>query len=81
MAEGRSLGEYVVTGAAVGDLWLYAISAAYSTLLLIDLRERVVWAAYAVPGLDHPVGLALRGPELLIAQADGRIAVTRRPAP
>jgi disulfide bond formation protein DsbB len=81
LAEGRSLAEYVVTGAAVGAAWLYAISTEYSTLLLIDLRRQVVWAAYAVPGIERPVGLAVRGPELLVAQADGRIAVLRRPGP
>jgi Disulfide bond formation protein DsbB len=79
--DARSLAEYVVTGAAVADGRLYAISAAYSTLLVIDLGERVVRAAYVVPGLDRPVGLAVRGPELLVAQADGRIAVLPRPAP
>lgn len=79
--EGRSLAEYVVTGAVAADGLLYAISAAYSTLLVIDLRERLVRAAYAVPGLEQPTGLAARGPQLLAAQADGRIAVLRRPTP
>ncbi len=75
----RSLAEYVVTGAAVVDGLLYAISAAYSTLLVIDLDQRAVIAAYAVPGLEHPVGLAARGAELQVSQADGRIAVIGRP--
>jgi disulfide bond formation protein DsbB len=77
----RTLGEYVVTGAAVADGWLYAISAAYSTLLVIDLRDKEVRAAYALPGIERPVGLAVRGSQLLVAQADGRIAVVERPAP
>ena len=77
--EGRSVGEYVVTGAAVADGSLYAISAAYSTLLVIDLESRAVAAAFTVPGLSHPVGLGVRGPQLLVAQADGRIAVLDRP--
>jgi len=77
----RSLADYVVTGATVVDGRLYAISAAYSTLLVIDLMDRTVRAAYAVPGLEHPVGLAARGPELLVAQADGRVAVLPRPVP
>jgi disulfide bond formation protein DsbB len=77
----RSLAEYVVTGATVADGRLYAISAAYSTLLVVDLRERTLSAAYAVPGLRRPVGVAVRGPQLLIAQADGRIAAIERPAP
>ena len=75
----RGLAEYVVTGAAAADGWLYAISAAYSTLLVIDLEARRVTTAYAVPGLSRPVGLAVRDRELLVAQADGRIAVLARP--
>jgi disulfide bond formation protein DsbB len=76
---GRSLGEYVVTGAVVVGRTLYAISAAYSTLLTFDLDSRTVMGAYAVPELVHPVGLAVRGEDLLLAQADGRIAVVERP--
>jgi disulfide bond formation protein DsbB len=76
----RSIAEYVVTGAVVVDGVLYAMSASYSTLLLIDLATRTLVAAYAVPGLSHPVGLAARGEELLITQADGRVARVRRPA-
>ena len=77
----RSLADYVVTGAAVLGGRLYAISAAYSTLLVIDLGQQTLTAAYAVPGLVHPVGLAVRGSQLLVAQADGRVAVIPRPAP
>lgn len=76
----RGLGDYVVTGAAVADGKLYAISAAYSTLLVIDLQSRTVSGAYAVPGIANPVGLAVRGGQLLITQSDGRIAVVPRPA-
>jgi len=79
-ADGK-LADYLVTGAAVADGKLYAVSAAYSTLLVIDLQARTVQAAYAVPGLRHPVGVAVRGSQLLIAQADGRIASLARPAP
>jgi disulfide bond formation protein DsbB len=78
-APGRTLADYLVTGAVVSDGRLYAISGAYSTLLVIDLQARTVLAAYAVPGLEHPVGLAARGSELLVAQADGRVAVVGRP--
>ena len=77
----RTLAEYVVTGATVVDGRLYAISAAHSTLLEIDLASRQLTAAWAVPGLEHPVGLASRGAELLVAQRDGRIAVIARPGP
>ncbi|MDX1675963.1 MAG: hypothetical protein R3314_14305, partial [Longimicrobiales bacterium] len=75
----RGLEEYVVTGAAVADGRLYAISAAYSTLLAIDLATGTVTAAYAVPELVDPVGLAAPDDELWIAQADGRVAVVARP--
>jgi disulfide bond formation protein DsbB len=78
-APGRSLAEYVVTGAVVVDRRLYAISPAYSTLLVIDLVSQTVMGAYGVPGIEDPVGLAAREGELLIAQADGRIAVVSRP--
>lgn len=76
-----SLAAYRVTGATVADGVLYAISAAYSTLLVVDLQDRTVRAGYAVPGLTQPVGLAASGSRLLIAQADGRIAVLATPAP
>ena len=75
----RSAAEYVVTGAVVADGLLYAMSAAYSTLLVIDLQNTTVRGAYAVPGLLHPTGLAARGAQLLVAQADGRVAVVERP--
>jgi DNA-binding beta-propeller fold protein YncE len=69
----------VVSGAVVVDGRLYAISAAYSTLLVIDLVTKSVTAAFAVAGLEQPVGIAARGAQLLVAQADGRIAVIERP--
>ncbi|MEJ2205699.1 MAG: disulfide bond formation protein B [Gemmatimonadota bacterium] len=75
----RSLAEYAVTGAAVADGRLYAVSAAYSSILVVDLASRMVIAAYAVPELEQPVGITFRGPDLLIAQADGRVAVITRP--
>jgi hypothetical protein len=75
----RSLAEYVVTGAVAADGVLYAVSAAYSTVLVLDLAAQTVVAAHAVPGIEQPVGITLRGEEWLIAQADGRVAVVRRP--
>ena len=77
----RGLSEYVITGAAVADSRLYAVSAAYSSLLVIDLPSRTLTAAYALAGISRPVGLAIRGGELLVAQADGRIAILERPSP
>jgi len=77
---GRSLGEYYVSGAAVADGRLYALSAAYDTLLVIDLAARQVVGAYAIPGLEQPRGLALRDGEMFVAEAGGRLAVVERPA-
>jgi disulfide bond formation protein DsbB len=79
LGEKRTLAEYVVTGAVVEDGRLYAISAAHSTLLVLDLATKTVVEAYAVPGLEQPVGIASRDGDLLIAQADGRVAVVVRP--
>jgi disulfide bond formation protein DsbB len=78
-APDRSLAEYVVTGAAVEEGMLHLVSAAYSTVLLVDLAARTVREAYAVPGIEQPVGITVRGEEWLIAQADGRVAVVSRP--
>jgi hypothetical protein len=69
----------VVTGAVVVEGTLYAMSAAYSTLLVVDLDAKAVTGAFGVPGMEDPVGLAARGEELWIALADGRIAVVSRP--
>lgn len=79
LASDRALSEYVVTGAVAEGGRLYAISAAYSTVLVVDLASLLVTAAYGVQGLEQPVGIAVRGEELLIAQADGRVAVVARP--
>ena len=77
--DGRSLAEYVVTGTEVVNGKLYAMSAAFSTLLVVDLDSKTVTGAYGVTGVLDPVGLASRGDELLLAQADGRIAVVKMP--
>ncbi len=76
----RSLAEYVVSGAAVEGRTLWAVSASFATLLAVDLDTRMLRGAWAVPGLARPVGVAVRGAQLLVAQADGRVAVVERPA-
>jgi hypothetical protein len=75
----RSLGEYMVTGAAVVDGRLYAISAAHSTLLTLDLATHRIVAAHVVPGLTDPIGLASRGNDLYILTTDGTVTVVERP--
>lgn len=76
--EKRSLDEYYVTGAAVADGRLYAISAAHGVLLTIDLASHAVVAAHQIAGLSRPVGLAIRGGEFYVADADGTIRVVDR---
>ena len=47
-------------------------------VITIDPARREVVSAEAVPGLDRPVGVALRGDELHVAQADGTVCVVPR---
>lgn len=75
----RSLDEFYVTGAAVEGGRLYALSAAFSTLLTIDLATHQVVAAHAIAGLDRPTGLAIKGDDLCIACANGRVVTVARP--
>jgi disulfide bond formation protein DsbB len=77
--EKRSLNELYVTGATVADGRLYAISAAYSTLVTIDLATRRVIAAHAISGLARPTGLAIKGNDLYIVGEDGIVSIVGRP--
>jgi disulfide bond formation protein DsbB len=69
----RTLDELVVTAAAVRDGRLYALSAAYSTLLEIDLESRAVVGARTVPGLSRPAGIAFKGDELWVVTEEGKV--------
>ncbi|MGE5141786.1 MAG: disulfide bond formation protein B [Rudaea sp.] len=73
--EKRSLDELYVTGATVSDGRMYAISAAYDTLLTIDLTARAVVAAYAVPGLVRPTGIAIKNGDFHIIGEDGTLSI------
>ena len=74
----RSLDELYITGASVADAKLYAISAAHGVLLTVDLASHTVVAAGRIAGLGRPVGLAIRGAEFYVADADGSIRVLER---
>jgi disulfide bond formation protein DsbB len=76
----RSLDELYITGTAIADGRMYAISAAYGTLLTIDLAAHTVVAAHTVAGLSHPVGLAIKGADLYVAGDDGRVWIVAKPA-
>ena len=68
-----TLNDYYVTGAAIAGGRMYAISAAFSTLLTIDLATHAVVAARTIPGLVRPVGIAAKGDELYILGESGRV--------
>jgi len=78
LGAGRRIEELYITGADVEDGRLYAVSAAFSTIVEIDLAKRAIVAAHAVPGLTRPVGLAVKGAEFFIAGEDGSVTVVAR---
>ena len=80
-AKNGSLDSFYVSGAAFAGGRLYAISAAFGTLLAIDPQARSVVSAHAIPGLERPVGLAIRGAEAFIIDAAGALTVVNWEAP
>jgi hypothetical protein len=58
---------------------MYAISAAYNTLLTIDLSTHMVVAAHAIPGLVRPTGIAVKGESFYIVGESGAVWVVGRP--
>jgi disulfide bond formation protein DsbB len=78
LAADRTLEECYITGMAVADGRLYALSAAWGTLLTIDLATRQVVAAHTIPGLTRPTGLAVRGDDLYVVDDSGTLTVVRR---
>ena len=78
--EDRSIDEFYVSGAAFDGGRLYALSAAYGTLLTIDPARRAVVAAHGIRGLDRPVGVAVKGDEIYVVGETGALAVLDRPA-
>ncbi len=81
LAKDRSLGEFVVTGAVVADGQLFAVSAAYSAVLVLDLATHRITAAYTIPGLVRPTGIAVKNDSFYIVGDDGTLTVVRRPMP
>ncbi len=79
LTAGRRLDEYCVTGAAIADGRMFAISAAFDTLLTLDLAQRTVVAAHAIPGLVRPTGLAIVAGEFYIVGENGTVWVVDRP--
>jgi disulfide bond formation protein DsbB len=79
LAKDRTLGEYYVTGATIADGLMYAVSAAYGTLLTIDLATHQVVAAHTVPGLTRPTGIASKGDDLCVVDDAGTMTIVARP--
>ncbi len=77
--QSRSLDELYVTAATFADSRLYALSAAYGTLLAIDPVRQTVVAAYSIPGLSRPTGLARRGNDFYILCEDGTLVTVGAP--
>lgn len=79
-AEGTNpLEGFYVTAATIADGRMYALSAAHSTLLTIDLASHTVVAAHTIDGLTHPTGMALKENRLLIVSRGGAVSVIERP--
>jgi hypothetical protein len=77
--EKGSLDSFYVSGAAFAGGRIYAISAAFGTLLIIDPQARTVVSAHAIPGLERPVGLAIKGSEAFIVDAGGGLTIVPLP--
>lgn len=78
LGDKRALEEYVVTGAAIVNGTLCALSAAYSTVLEIDLATQRITGAWSVAGLDRPTGLAIKGGQFVIVNAAGSVWTAER---
>jgi disulfide bond formation protein DsbB len=80
LAPGRAIDALSVTAATMHAGRLWAVSAAYSTLVAIDPANGRIVAAWAVPGLRRPAGLAVREGQLLVLGEDGDIATLPVPS-
>jgi disulfide bond formation protein DsbB len=73
------LDEFYVTAATIADGRLYALSAAHSTLLTIDLASHAVVAAHTIVGISQPTGMALKDGRLVIVSRDGSVGSVNKP--
>lgn len=73
------LDAFYVTAATIAGGRLYALSAAHSTLLTIDLASHAIVAAHTIPGLAQPTGLALKDGRFLIVSRDGTLTIVDAP--
>lgn len=77
MVEKRSLDELYITGATFGAGRLLALSAAYNTLISIDVSAHTVTGAWSVPGLVRPAGIAAKGDALYVIGEDAILTLVK----
>jgi disulfide bond formation protein DsbB len=78
-APDRSVDDLFVSAATFHDGRLYALSAAHGTLLVIDSTLHAVVAAYTLPGVNRPKGIAVKGDELYVVCDDGTLLTVQKP--
>ncbi len=76
---GTPLQDFYVTAATIDGGQLYALSAAHSTLITIDLASHAVTGAHTIAGLAQPTGMALKDGRLYIVGRDGGLTVLDKP--
>lgn len=81
LAPGRTIDALYVTAATVHDGRLWALSAAHSTMIAIDLASGRIVAARAIAGLRRPAGLAVRDHRFVVADEDGTVTTVPLPGP
>ena len=69
------LDAFYVTAATIAGGRLYALSAAHSTLLTLDLASHAIVAAHTIPGLAQPTGLALNAGRFLIVSRHATLTI------
>lgn len=72
----NALDAFYITAATIADGKLYALSAAYSTLLTVDLASHTVVAADTIPGLTQPTGMARKDGRFYVVSRNGSLTVT-----
>lgn len=75
LVKDRALGEFMVTGATIAGGRLVAVSAAYPSALVFDLASRSLVAAWSLPGVVRPVGIAMKGDDAYVLDDGGTLTV------